>query len=236
MSQEGTTEENTEEPKVKATSEQSSSTFEGKTAEKWAEIYKGLQTAFQKMQNEKDAEIGALKTKLTDAQAEIEGFKAGGKTKDDQLTVLQTEIEKKNEAISSLEADKKAADTALQRSKIVMKDFPELASFEAQGLLPTNDDSEKLAEQLKLFSETLTGQVKTNVTQQVKEKIAGASPAGSSKTSGGTKEPSELEQNEDYYWKIMLDNSGPNGDPTKFEEAQKKYDAIQLARENNSQS
>lgn len=225
------TTEPAEEPKQApaATAGQSASTFEGKTAEEWAKSYKGLQGAFQKLQNESKADIDKLTAELSDAQTEIQSLTQGGTSKDDQLTVLQTEVAKQKETINSLKSEKESADAQLQRKNLVMQDFPELAAWEAQGLLPDASGDDELREQLEKFRGTLAGQVGATV----KSTIAGSSPAGSGKTNVAHSTAQTIEGSEDYWWDIMVENSGPNGDPKKFNEAQAKYDALQEARANS---
>lgn len=234
---EGTTEEGTTEPKVeetktKATAGSSASTFEGKTAEEWAKSYKGLQGAYQKLQNETKTQVDTLNTQLADAQTQIESLKQGGTSKDDQLTVLQTEVAKKQEELTKLQTDKANADQQLQRKNLVMQEFPELASWEAQGLLPSADSDDALREQLEKFRGTLAGQVGAGVKQTLK----GASPDLSGKTNTQDSDAANIEGSEDHWWDVMVANSGPNGDPAKFNDAQAKYDALQeLKKKNQSQ-
>lgn len=232
--EEGNTGENTEEKNTNtggSTSGQSASTFEGKTAEEWAKSYKGLQGAFQKLQNESTAQIGSLTSQLSDAQTQIETLKQGGTTKDDQLTVLQSEVAKSKETITQLQSDKDSADALLKRKNLVMQDFPELAAWEAQGLLPSADSEEALKEQLEKFRGTLAGQVGATV----KDTLKGASPSGSGKTDTSNSNTKQVEGTKEHWWNVMVENSGPTGDREKFIDAQAKYDAIEeLEAQSNS--
>lgn len=200
------------------------SKVDGKTAAEWKASYVGLQQANQRMKDGLETQVSDLTSKLETANAEIETLKSGGTSKDSQLTVLQTQVAKLTEQLETLQNEKKSTETELSRSKLVMADFPELAPWEAQGLLPQGGTEEETREALKKFRETLTGQVGAGVRQT----MSGATPPGSGKTSPSTPPPDGSQENADYVWDQMAKYAGR--DQAKFQEWQKKWDELQAKK------
>jgi len=63
---------------------------------------------------------------------------------------------------------------------LILSEFPELASFEAKGLLPSAENEEALRQKLTTFRDTL----KTRVDADVKETFKGAGAGGAGKGDG----------------------------------------------------
>lgn len=223
--EEGTTPDNTGEQAKSSTSGQSVSTsdlVEGKNVHEWVTTYKGLQTAYNKLQDQTSKTIADLEAKLKDATVEIETLKAGSTSKESQAAVLQKEIVSLTQQIETLKNEKSQAETKVARSQLVMKEFPELASWEAQGLLPDGEAGDELMALFGKFRDNLSN----NVSSEVKKTVAGSSPAGSGRTGAGSGGAGGAggEKSADYWYAQMLQHAGR--DDAKFAEAEAKYDEL----------
>ncbi len=187
----------------------------------WEASYKGLQSAFQKLQKKSETEVSELAMKLKAATEQVEAEKAGGVSKDSQLTVLQQEVAKLTENLAELSGEKTKADALAARQRLVLNEFPDLAMWEGQGLLPGGESEDEMREAFDKFRKTLTGQVG----QEVKRSLSGASPAGSGKTSPST---ADEVGSEDFVWQQMTKFAGR--DQGEFEKWQSQWDAIQAKK------
>ncbi len=196
------------------------------SASDWENSYKGLQGAYQKLKNQSDAAIADLNRKLQDLTAANEELKQGGSSKESQMEVLLAQVSNLKEQITALEAEKTAAHSKLSRSQLVMEEFPELAHWEAQGLLPNGagDDPEALRQQFDKFRSALTSQVG----QGVRRTMQTASPPGSSASSASAAD--HVSENEDFVWQKLTETAGRRDKAQEFAEWQKKWDAIQASK------
>jgi hypothetical protein len=142
-----------------------------KEAERWQNGYKGLQTTIAK----KDVLIDDL-TKQKDAEhSTLEALQA-------THTALQTEHEKAKNTLGELELGKNTSDVGLKRAKIIMKEFPQLAEWQADGQLPetpADAKDEDIRNLFKSFSDKLAAAAKIN------NKSAGGSPPPPAGGDGG---------------------------------------------------
>jgi len=196
-----------------------SSTSGGKTAAEWETTYKGLQGSYQKLKDESDKIIADQNLKITALTESVETLTQGGTSKDTQAEVLQQQIAKLTEEKVTLSGEKDKADAKIARNTLIMKDYPELAHWEAEGLLPEAEGEDAMKESFDKFRTTLTGSVGT----EVKEKLKGATPVGSGATSTTTKE-GEGEESLDYVWDRMVEFAGR--DQKQYNEWQVKWDAL----------
>ena len=142
--------------------------------EDYEKRFKGLQKLFdtqrkelETLQLEHSTSVEgreALLQQQKQAQAQLDATKA-------QLSALTTEKE-------TLLAQVKIHETQALRSKLILADFTDLAAFEARGLLPPADTEEEMKSKFTAFREALG----TTVSQTIKEKLQGASPAATSPT------------------------------------------------------
>ena len=223
---EGTPPETTPEPEgTGGTPPAPSKQSGGKTAQEWEASYKGLQGAYQKLKESTDKSIAELTLKLQEANQRFEETDQGVKSKDTQMSVLQQQIVNLTKQVETLSSEKETVQAQASRGKLVMTEFPELAPWEAQGLLPQAPTEEELRGALSKFRDTLSGQVGAGV----KRTMSGATPPGTGKTSPSTSPtPGGDVESEEYVWKMMVDAAGRN--EVEFKKWQAKYDEIQAAK------
>lgn len=197
----------------------------GKTAEEWKNSYNGLQVTYQRLKDSTDQKIADLQRQLGEANAQIEELKQGKTTAEGKIAALTQEKEDLSTQNQTLSGEKTQLETAVSRSKLVMSEYPELAAFEAQGLLPVAADEETMRSLFNNFRDTMQSQVGT----QVKKTVQGTQPTGSGRTSTQTTKTSAGEDDEDYIWAKMAEAS-KKGDTADFNMWQRKYDAIQDAK------
>lgn len=160
--------------------------------------YKGLQRNYDRLQKRLDE----LQAKYDGLVEEHEALKISNKNDANSSQNLKTEIVTKDSEIERLKKELQRAEKKSNRSKLVLSEFPDLAQFEGEGLLPDADDDDALRELLTKFKSTLEQQVGKNVTDKVK----GAGPG-----TGPKKDAGEL--NEDQIYDRLTSLAGTT-DPT----------------------
>ncbi len=142
-------------------------------AEEATKRFTGLQKVYQ---TEKDAhtllqtEHAKLTTQFQTAFTEAETFKNG--------------LAERDQKLAQLTADHTKATTGLERARLIMSKYPELAPFEANGLLPTPGEGKTLEDVLGAFKTSLD-----DVAKKANANFAaGASldPAGTSNLGGSS--------------------------------------------------
>lgn len=109
----------------------------------WQKRHGNLQTTFQK---EQDAHKQAS-TELLTTKQQLEQTSKGYEALTGEKTTLQAQLAEKESALSLKEA-------ALARKNLIMKEYPNLISFEVNGLLP-EAPLDQLPERLGKFAESL---------------------------------------------------------------------------------
>jgi hypothetical protein len=125
-----------------------------KEAERWQNGYNGLQKTLAK----KDLAIEDLTKKLGIKETEFSALQQ-------THTVLETEHQTVKDKLGEEELNLNDKTVKLQRAKIIMGQFPHLASWEADGQLPETPVDAKEADIVKLFtsfSEKLAAAAKIN--------------------------------------------------------------------------
>lgn len=194
------------------------STVDGKTAEQWAASYKGLQSAYQKLQETTKKEISDLSTEVHGLRTQLEEANQGSIGKDSQVAVLNKKIADLESQLAAAQAAAENEKKAVGRTRLIMSEFSDLAPFEAQGLLPVGETEEDTRAKLAVFRETLGGLVGGNT----KKTLAGATPPtpGANPAPGTTKDGESVE----YVWDQMMQHAGRND--VEFAKWQKKYDEL----------
>jgi len=142
-----------------------------KEAERWQNGYKGLQTTIAK----KDVLIDDLTKEKDSEHGTLEGLQ---KTH----TELQAEHEKTKVKLDELELGKTTAEVQLQRAKIIMKKFPHLSEWEADGQLPETPADAKEEDVVKIFQSFSD---KLAAAAKISNKGAGGSPPPPAGGDGG---------------------------------------------------
>ena len=130
------------------------------TKDSYVTLQRNLETAV----NEKKAAQGDLGT----AQAKIVLLTETETNLKNQLTTFETDKQK-------LQNDLVIKDQKLERHNVIFKEFPHLATFEADKLLPTPDGDQKLEDVLKAFSDKL-GIISTQKVEDYKKGDIGNPP------------------------------------------------------------
>jgi uncharacterized protein YukE len=159
------------------------STQQGDQQVNWESRYKGLQTTYDKLQKNFDS----LKVKHDETLGELEEMRQESKkigaekgTVDQRITELTAENAKLQEQLKSQEFRG-------ERMKLIMGEFADLATFEADGLLPEAPTVEELKPKLESFRAKIGG----TVDQSVKNKIQGVGATNTTRVNeppGHTKE------------------------------------------------
>ena len=190
----------------------------------WEGAYKGLQTTYTKLKENSDKTIVETTRKLSEAQAALEEAKQGHTTKDSQMTTLTKQVTDLNTQLEALKGEKSIIETDYTRSKLIMKEFPELAKWEASGLLPKGKDEAETKELLTKFRDTLGTQLGVDL----KNLMAGATPPGSGATGLNNQGGNPGEETEDFIWQKLMETAGK--DQKAWVGWQAKWDAIQAKK------
>lgn len=199
-----------------------SSVVDGKNINEWVKSYKGLQTSYLSLQTKLNNEIADLNAKLEAANAKIEELGLGTKGKETEMTALQARLAAQSQELATLKSDHSALESTVARKNLVMSEFPELASFEAKGLLPTAEDEEKMKAAFGTFRETLAATAGASVA----DFISGASPAAKREVKDQAKTGVEDRQ---YLLDQMIATAGR--DPKAYQEWQRKLDEFDVAHQ-----
>jgi hypothetical protein len=140
----------------------------------WQARYNGLNSAYSKLQKRHED----LQAKFDQLSEEHETSIQGSKKHDAEKTDLSSKI-------ASLEREKQELSNQLskqsfkdQRIKLILTDFPDLTTFEADGLLPDADTIENLKPKLESFRTALERRTKNGV----QEKLKGLGPTPANRT------------------------------------------------------
>lgn len=193
-----------------------SSVVDGKTAVEWKKSYAGLQGAYQKLQETTTAEIAGLNAKLSDAGVKIEELGQGAVGKDTEVSALQKQLADRSQELATLKNEHGSLSSQLARQRLILEEYPDLAQWEAKGLLPTASDPEALKSALGAFRETLKNQVGATVATE----LSGSSPSGKRETDPSKK--TGVTEDRQYILDQMISSAGR--DPKSYNEWQKKLD------------
>lgn len=141
----------------------------------WEDRFKGLQRTFDRRQKE----YTKLQEQYDAILEQVETAKQDDRAKQTELEILQKAMEESKTKLDKLTGELTAQEARSKRATLIMSQFPDLAKFEASGLLPAAETEEDLIEKLGNFREALKTTVETNVQQ----KIVGASPDDTGSTS-----------------------------------------------------
>ena len=190
----------------------------------WEGAYKGLQTTYGKLKENSDKTILEATRKLTEAQAALEEAKQGHTTKDSQMTTLTKQVTDLSTQLDVLKSESATKESNLARAKLIMSEFPELAKWEAQGLIAKGATDEESKQILTKFRETMAGQLGVDL----KNLMAGATPPGSGNTGLNNQGGNAGEETEEFIWQRLMETAGK--DQKAWAGWQAKWDAIQAKK------
>jgi chromosome segregation ATPase len=140
----------------------------------WENKYKGLQKVVNKYHTDNEKLRGDLQI----AQADLEQLKLDKAALEGQLNQAKSDYDSSKETAENTAKSLSAKDLEIARLKLLIDDFPGLASFEKKGVLPTADNVEELRTRFQSFQEAMKDIVKTG-TQQALTNSAPPAPSGS---------------------------------------------------------
>jgi chromosome segregation ATPase len=190
------------------------------TPTNWQESYKGLQRSHQEFKRIADAKIAELESKLADALSKTSDLAAQGSSKDSRVAEMQTQMTSLSDQIKTLQAEKGKTDGKLARAEMILRDYPELASWEARKLLPHRDTDEETRTALADFRTALG----SKVGQGVKEVMTTSTPVGSANTSSSMK--TDVNESREYVWKKIGETAGIRGKEQEYNDWRAKLDAL----------
>jgi len=213
--------------------------YKGKTAEGWHTAYAALQNNYNSLKTDTDQKIGDLTGQLETVNTDLKTARNQASQFEQTNTTLQETIQNLNktfgledgadakalvtkagEIVTQSEAGSKAI-SQLERANLIITEYPELASWEAKGLLPTAEDTETLKTKLNDFKSNLG----MKVGEDVKKTIEGASP---DTVVTEPKTPDDANQeSEDYLWNRLteLANETPFN-RVEYNKVQARYDEL----------
>jgi chromosome segregation ATPase len=146
----------------------------------WEKRYKGLQTAYNKLQEQKTTVDGQLASLQTDYEALQQQVNKGI---GDQ-SKLQDEISSQKGTLTQKETEIASLSKQIARLKLLMTDeYISLAPFETRGLLPDGKDDEDLKTKFSSFQEAY----KATIKDAVKDELKGAGPGPTNPADGDLK-------------------------------------------------
>lgn len=181
-------------------------------ARDWEASYKGLQKVNEKLQ----AKLVRVSDDLDAAHEEIESLKSAAKATDGDKQGLVAKIAQLEKEKGDLERTVASHKMQTERTKLILSDFPELASFEASGLLPMGNTPEEMKEKLAAFKAAL----ETTVGSKLADRMRGAGP----KREGKNEPPAGHRDAETIFREInALAGSRDPKDREKYDQLQKEY-------------
>jgi Skp family chaperone for outer membrane proteins len=186
--------------------------------ENWEDRFKGLQRTFDKRQKD----FSTLQEKYDNLLETAESTKQAERERQAQLDALQKDLEAAKEGLDKATGELAAQEAKGKRMQLIMSEFPDLAKFEAAGLLPNADTDEEMTEKLTAFRDALNSTVKANVERQV----VGASPAPS-----GTTATAPVRTAADIYSRLQqLAGARNDEDREEYDRLIAEWDKLQNAK------
>ena len=148
----------------------------GSSGTNWEAAYKGLQKKLSALQ----AQADLWKSERDDVTAQLSSSKADLTIANGKVDAFTSQVASFEGQVATLQGNFNAANGKLERTELIMSTYPDLAKFEAKGLLPQADTIDDLTTKLTDFREALG----VSVTQSVDATLAGASLPQEESTGG----------------------------------------------------
>jgi chromosome segregation ATPase len=176
--------------------------------------YKGLQRTYETLQ----AKMNKLQEQYDQLVAEAEGLRQSIRTHEGEKATLSTNLKTLETERDNLNKQISTHSLQQERMKLILREYPDLANFEAQGLLPNADTLEDLKPKLDTFRSTLTGMVGDNV----RNKLSGSVPSVGSNNGGNV-----VRSKETVYAELeRLAGSRTTEDRNKYAALLKEWDEL----------
>jgi len=189
----------------------------------WAAAYKTMQRNYETLQKQSTDQIAALQAQVAELTSKHDAATLQAQEGTTTVGRLNTQITDLTTQLQSLTTERDTTTRGLTRAQLIIKEFPDLALWEAKGLLPSGNDEDTTRTLLKDFQGALTGLVGKGV----KDTMAGAVPPASGKSSL-TSSGGAPDETEEYIWAKMMENAGIN--QGEFLKWQAKYDQVLASR------
>lgn len=173
--------------------------------------YKGLQRKYNLLYakwEKLQADYDTLEEKLAEAKLSEDSHTSEKSKLEGSVAAKDTEIAQLKTKIDKLENSKK-------RQDFILKEFPELAEFEAEGLLPDANTDEEMKSKFQKFKDTLG----KRVTDTTKKKFEGT---GAKATNSNPKN-TDAEDDPDELWDRLSQLAGST-DPKDRREYDRLYE------------
>lgn len=180
----------------------------------WEKRFKGLQATYDKLQkkyNDLEAENQRLTGELEEQRQGARGYETEKKTLNEQLAALQGEK-------TALQGQVLTHQQSVERAKLIMGEFQDLATFEAKGLLPSAANLEELKQKLTDYRVAIGSMVSSGV----QNRIAGQSPA----SSGGTNNSGAPTKDQVYSDLVRLAGSRNPADQKRYQELMAQWEEM----------
>lgn len=177
----------------------------------WEKSYKGLQSSYQKLKAATDTTVAELQRQLGESQSTIETQKLEIASLNEKLASEGQRAEAVTKERDAIKQEAEATKANLTRAKLVMDKYPQLAGFEARGLLPTAESEEALTAVLEEFANVMNAKASS----ELQQRLSGAVPP----QPPGTPQDTETE---DFLWRKMSETANT----PEFLEWQRKFDAL----------
>ena len=164
-----------------------------------------LQAKFATMQGQNETLTAQLATRASEISAA-----------QTQLQAEQANVQTLTSQVTSLEGEKGNLSAQLERQNLIMGEFPQLATFEAQGLLPQAEGEDAMRDTFTKFAATIDG-LKSSAIETLME---GASPEPVGGVSDGDGKAVTLTT--DQMWDKVVKLSGGN-DKAAYDQAYNEY-------------
>ena len=150
----------------------------------WEARHKGLQRTYDALRTKYDA----LVLSHDQLVGEMEELRQGSRRFETEKTTLQNSLAQYEKDKNELEQKLKIKDFEKERTTLIMKEYPDLAGWEAEGLLPSALTIEELKPKLQTFQKKFDDTIGTGV----KKKLQGSGPAQSGQKEMQTGHTSEF--------------------------------------------
>jgi chromosome segregation ATPase len=180
--------------------------------------FQGLQRKFDKTQKE----LTSLQEKYDTILEDAESSKQSERQRQIELDALQKEMETAKAELDKTTGELTAQEANVKRAMVIMADFPELAKFEAEGLLPPAATSEEMTEKFTAFQNAL----KTTVEAGVQQKVRGTSTGDT----GGTTLTTVRSAEAVYADLVRLGGARDDESRAKYNAALAEWDEIQAKK------
>lgn len=176
----------------------------------WESAYKGLQKKYDKTFKELTEALGTI----DELNSTVEELKLNVRTANTEKDQISTKHVTATEEKDGLQSQLNTANQTIERQKLIMSDYQDLAPFEAKGLLPSAQTEEEMRSVFDSFRDTMGSQVETATEEKVKG--IGTGPTD-------PKEPKPLDADQIYNRMLSLAGSNDPEERREWEQLNRQW-------------